>query len=55
MEKGLPKNVQKRVPPQSQTGAYEPGPGLPDSPPNVFDCSNKKQQFEQEITTAAQF
>ena len=47
--------LQKKGAPLTQTSPYYPGPGLPDSPPNVFDCSNKKQQFEQEITTAAQF
>ena len=58
-----PKSKKKRdwfwdrfsVPALTQTPDYDHGPGLPDSLPNVFDCSNKKQQFEQEITTAAHF
>ena len=52
-KKGAP--LTQTSPYYPQTSPYYPGPGLPDSPPNVFDCSNKKQQFEQEITTAAQF
>ena len=57
-KKGSKNSFKKRVPPRRKRDpkrSYEQARRLPDSPPYVFDCSNKKQQFEQEITTAAQF
>ena len=36
-------------------GCLSEGPEAPWQPPNFLDCSNKKQQFEQEIRTAVQF
>ena len=59
LKKRFQKSVQKKGASQDanspQRGAMsKPGGSLTD-PPYVFDCSNKKQQFEQEITTDAQF
>ena len=45
----------KRVPPLTQTGPYDHGPGLPDSPPRVRGFLNKKQLSEQETRAAAHF
>ena len=55
MKKGLREIEQKKGAPLIQTTDYDPGPGLPDSPPRVRVFLNKKQLHEQETTTAAHF
>ncbi len=56
VKKGLQKMDQKKgAPPHWQTGDYDHGPGLPDSPPRVRAFLNKKQLSEQETRTAAHF
>ena len=47
--------IQKKGTPQMQTTDYVQAPRLPDSPPRVRGFLNKKQQSEQETTTAAHF
>ena len=55
LKQELQTNVQKKVPPLTQTAAYDHGPGLPDSPPRVRGFLNKKQLSEQETREAVHF
>ena len=62
MKNGLQKSLQKKGPAHDANGTlrlpktgYDPGPGLPDSPPRVRGFLDKKQLSEQETRTGAHF